>query len=385
VAKFLIVAWDAAGGLMPALGLARRLGERGHDVRLLASPSIHRRWGQHSWRFRAFQETPDYDITAPKDMSTEVPVLSRNLWFNPAVGRDLQAELDQERADVVVVDCMLWAGLSAAVGSGMPIAAVFHQPYSGFIAREGMFVQPLNLARAAMGIEPVESLGDLYGQCDLCIVTVPRELEAEHVAFPPAIRWVGPVLESPGLATDVSPLPDLRGERFVLISFGTGYQAQLSVLQRLVDAAGEIPRRFLVTTGPAVAPSAVKLPANVTAVSYIPHDLLLLEAELVITHAGLGTVMAALRHGLPLLCVPLGRDQFRNANWVQSKGVGLTLPADADVSMIGGAIEGLLAPDAAERKAAKGMARVFERYGGADDAADACENLVPALSTARHR
>jgi UDP:flavonoid glycosyltransferase YjiC (YdhE family) len=57
VGRFLIVAWDAAGGLMPALGLARRLGERGHPVRLLASPSI-RRWGQHGWRFRAFQETP---------------------------------------------------------------------------------------------------------------------------------------------------------------------------------------------------------------------------------------------------------------------------------------------------------------------------------------
>ncbi len=62
---------------------------------------------------------------------------------------------------------------------------------------------------------------------------------------------------------------------------------------------------------------------------------------------------------------------------VQSKGVGLTLPADADVSMIGGAIEGLLAPDAAERTAAKGMARIFEGYGGADAAVDALENLVP--------
>jgi hypothetical protein len=73
-------------------------------------------------------------------MSTEVPVVSRDLWFNTAVGRDLQAELDQERADVVVVDCMLWAGLSVAVTSGVPIATLFHEPYSGFIAREGIGV-----------------------------------------------------------------------------------------------------------------------------------------------------------------------------------------------------------------------------------------------------
>jgi hypothetical protein len=43
-------------------------------------------------------------MTAAKHMSTEVPVDPRNLWFNPAVGRDLRAELDQERADVVAVD-----------------------------------------------------------------------------------------------------------------------------------------------------------------------------------------------------------------------------------------------------------------------------------------
>lgn len=100
------------------------------------------------------------------------------------------------------------------------------------------------------------------------------------------------------------------------------------------------------------------------------------EAELVITHAGLGTVMAALRHGIPLLCLPLGRDQFGNASWVQSKGVGRTLPADADVGVIIAAVESLLAPEAAERMAARDMARIFEGYGGADTAADALEELA---------
>jgi len=75
---------------MPFLALATRLSERGHDVRLLANPSIDRRYPRQAWRFRPFAETPDYDVTAPKDMSTEFPVNSRNLWFNPAVARDLK-------------------------------------------------------------------------------------------------------------------------------------------------------------------------------------------------------------------------------------------------------------------------------------------------------
>src|SRR5690242_4644889 len=98
MAGFVLTAWDAAGGLLPFLGLARRLGERGHDVRLLGNPSIGRRYQSQGWRFRPFAETPDYDVTAPKDMSTEFPVNSRNLWFNPAVARDLGAELAREPA-----------------------------------------------------------------------------------------------------------------------------------------------------------------------------------------------------------------------------------------------------------------------------------------------
>lgn len=364
------------------LGLAQRLSERGHDVRLLASPSIDRRYGRHGWRFRAFRETPDYDAAAAKDVSTEVQVNSRNLWFNPAVGRDMTAELAAEPADLVLVDCMLRAGLSAAVASKVPTATLFHQPYSTFIARAGKLLPQLNVARAEMGMELLDSLDELYRQCDLCIVAAPRELEAEPVDFPAGVRWVGPILGGPAPAADIAALPELGGERFVLISLGTGYQAQVPILQRLVDAGAGVPRRFLVTTGPAIPPSAIEVHPNVTVAGFIPHELLLPQAELVITHAGLGTVMAALRHGLPLLCVPLGRDQFVNAEWVQSRGVGRKLSGDCDISMIAAAIKDLLASDAAERAEAKMLVQVFEDCSGADGAADALEDLLMARSSA---
>jgi len=383
MAGFVLTAWDAAGGLMPFLGLARRLGERGHDVRLLANPSIGRRYQSQGWRFRAFRETPDYDATAPKDMSTELPANSRNLWFNPAVARDLGAELAEEPADAVVVDCMLWAGLSGTVASGTPTAAFFHQPYSAYLARDAMLVPPLNAARARMGLAALDSVAELYRQCELCIVAVPREIESEKFDFPPSVRWVGPILYEPALAAAPAELPELDGERFVLISLGTGYQAQLPVLQRLADAAAAIARRVVITTGPAVAPSDLRLPPNVSAVAYAPHDLLLSRADLVITHAGLGTVMASLRHGLPLLCVPLGRDQFANADWVVSRRVGRSVGADADVAAIRAAIKDLLADDAGERTTARSLAHVFDGNGGADAAVDQLERLVAAASSVK--
>src|SRR5690242_2877682 len=117
---------------MPTLGLARRLVERGHDARLLGSASIGDRYPSLGWRFRPFQEAPDYDATTPLDVSEELPLKIRTLWCYPAVGRDLRVELAREAADALVVDMMLLGGLSAAIASAIPTIALFHQAYSAF-------------------------------------------------------------------------------------------------------------------------------------------------------------------------------------------------------------------------------------------------------------
>ena len=59
---------------------------------------------------------------------------------------------------------------------------------------------------------------------------------------------------------------------------------------------------------------------------FVPHGEVLPHASLVVTHAGMGTVMSALSHGVPLLCLPLGRDQFFNAAMVERLGAGRALP-----------------------------------------------------------
>ena len=67
----------------------------------------------------------------------------------------------------------------------------------------------------------------------------------------------------------------------------------------------------------------LRLPPNATRTGYVRHGAVLPHADLVIDHAGLGTVLAALAHGLPQLCVPLGRDQPANAAAVSRTGAGV--------------------------------------------------------------
>ncbi len=131
----------------------------------------------------------------------------------------------------------------------------------------------------------------------------------------------------------------------MLVSLSTAEQGQLELLQTMADAVAGLPVRAIITTGAAVEPassSAITAGANTQVVQYRPHSEILPTASLVITHAGLGTVMASLGRGVPLVCVPMGRDQFFNADRVAALGAGLMLPPDADAAAIADAASTVL-------------------------------------------
>jgi len=73
-----------------------------------------------------------------------------------------------------------------------------------------------------------------------------------------------------------------------------------------------------------------------------PHDAVMKEVSLVVTHGGHGTVSRALWHGLPLLVMPMGRDQDDIAVRVEARGAGLSLPPTASEMEIAGALNQLI-------------------------------------------
>jgi MGT family glycosyltransferase len=134
-------------------------------------------------------------------------------------------------------------------------------------------------------------------------------------------------------------------EPLVLVSLGTTPMDEEPVLERVLEALGRLPVRGLLTAGAHLAPSSFDAPADVLVTGYVPHASVLPVTDLVVTHAGLGTVTAALAFGVPLLCLPLGRDQFQNADRVVELGVGESLSSGADPSHIADAITRLLGDD----------------------------------------
>ena len=102
--------------------------------------------------------------------------------------------------------------------------------------------------------------------------------------------------------------------------------------------AATMPVRGLVTTGPSIPAASIDAPKNVTVVDRAPHSEVLRHAAAMVTHAGHGTVIKALAAGVPVVAVPLGRDQLDNAARVAHHGVGLRLKPKASPDAIAGGV-----------------------------------------------
>jgi MGT family glycosyltransferase len=160
-----------------------------------------------------------------------------------------------------------------------------------------------------------------------------------------------------------------------MVSLSTTYQAQEDLLARICTALATRPVQGLVATGGRVDPASLGDAAHVRCFDWLPHAELLPETDVVVTHGGLGTCAGALSHGVPLVCVPLGRDQELNGARVAAVGAGVALPADADAEQIGAAIDEVLG-DPAYAEAARRVAAESTAAGGPAAAVTDLESLL---------
>jgi UDP:flavonoid glycosyltransferase YjiC (YdhE family) len=157
-------------------------------------------------------------------------------------------------------------------------------------------------------------------------------------------------------------LPDLGDNPIVLVAFSTTFQGQDKALATIIEAARHLPLHAIVTLGNAMEEWHLPSSPNVTIVQGACHDAILKNATATITHGGHGTTMRSLRHGVPLLILPMGRDQNDNAARVEYHGAGLRLPVTASAPDIAQALHRLIAEPGFATNARK-IARVLATEG----------------------
>ncbi len=271
--------------------------------------------------------------------------------FAESIGTTLTAEIERTKPDLPLIDAILSTALAAARSSGVPTVVL------GSTLHTFMQLTP-------MGAQ-AESL-------DLVMTFTDRAFEL-GADLPANVVHVGPL--RPRESRVARWARRRPGRPLVVVSLSTGYQAQADLLQRLCDALGGLDIEALVTTGRAVEPADLTAAENTTAVRYVAHEAVLPQADLLITHAGHGTVIAGATFGVPLLCLPMGRDQPMVAQSVAALGLGVVLEPDASVTEIRAAIGDMLADEAM-----KDRARAYANQAAAERrdqrAVELVENLL---------
>jgi MGT family glycosyltransferase len=348
--------------------LVRGLVARGHNVAILGQPA-------QAEAARALGATfaplglPDWP---PGKSIAEDRDLFLSLFFGPAVGEAVLESIARHTPDVLVVDCYLTAGLAAAERAQLPAAALVHTLYHAFVRRivgqrwrEAL--PTINAMRVRFDLPPAESPMALLEPMQAVFVACPQEFDTAMPDLPANVRYVGAIRDASPAAERASPWGRTEGPPRVLVALSTTYQHQEDVLRRVATALAALPVQAIMTVGTVIDPGAIEPAPNVALHRYLPHAALLPGCALVVTHVGFGTVMAALAHGVPLLCLPMGRDQHDNAARVAACGAGMVLSADAGVDEMRHAMHELLTqPD--YQDAARHMAVMIARQDGRETA-----------------
>jgi len=374
---FLFVVWDGGGNVPPALSLGHRLAGRGHRVRVLAPPTLESRIRALGLEHRPFLIGTSPDPGPGRSLDDLPPELLGELFFGLPAGKDVAAEIERDRPDVLVVDVMLVSALAAAEASGVPTVALVHTLYSFLDGFDGMVSGALGLvnpARAELGVAPLDpAAGSLVSQlldrCALVLAATASALDRPTRPVGPNVRFIG-LQPDPPIA-DGPPLELPSGGPLVLVSLSTTYQHQESVLGAILGALGGLPVEAVVTLGLELdADQLPSPPPNCILRRWVPHAALLPEARVVVTHAGHGTVIAALTQGVPLVCIPMGRDQGGNAERVAADGCGVVLAATAGPDEVADAIREVLTDSAYRDAAGRMAAAIRDELAGSDPVAE---------------
>jgi MGT family glycosyltransferase len=109
----------------------------------------------------------------------------------------------------------------------------------------------------------------------------------------------------------------------VVVSMSSSQMRQRDTLQTILDGLGRLDLDVIASTARMVACDELDVPPNCHLHDWLPQPEVFAGSAAVVTHAGHGTVMAALAAGAPLVCVPLGRDQPSTAARLASLGAGV--------------------------------------------------------------
>jgi UDP:flavonoid glycosyltransferase YjiC (YdhE family) len=341
--RLLLGAFGDPGHAFPTIALGRALAARGHDVTL----QTWSRWREpveaDGIRFAA---APEYHV---------FPTLERPMTPYQAVVRatgETRALVADLRPDAVVADILTLAPALAGELERVPVATLIphvdprgapgfppfsigaRRPRSAagrrlWSAADRVTARGLELGRAELnetrvrlGLPP---LAHVHGGISrsLCLVATFPQLEYPR----PARRGthvVGPLLWELAFDEDVEPPPGAGP--LVLVAPSTSQDREHRLLRAALAGLADLPVRVLAVRNRRALGAPIDVPANARLFEWASYARVMPRCDVVVCHAGHGTVARALTSACVVVAVPAAGDMNETAARVDWAGCGVRVP-----------------------------------------------------------
>jgi UDP:flavonoid glycosyltransferase YjiC (YdhE family) len=350
--RIMLGAFGDPGHAFPMIALARSLVARGHDVTL----QTWTRWQAHvEAEGIAFAPAPEYTV---------FPQGPEPLAFYDAVvhaARDTLPLVRELRPDVAVADILTLAPALAAERERVPVTTLIPHvhphtmpdfPIYSLGARlprtaAGRALWPraqapvrrglergrieLNHTRRQLGLAPLDHVhGGISRQLTLLATFPQLEYPRPSGGWDPNTHVVGPLMWEPPAGDVEMPSGGPRGvgrhAPLVLIAPSTAQDPQHTLLHAALTGLADAPVRVLATYNRRLPPRPLPVPENARVVDWVSYSRTMPLCDLVICHAGHGTLVRALSCGCPVVACPAVGDMNENAARLDWAGAGVRVP-----------------------------------------------------------
>jgi MGT family glycosyltransferase len=206
------------------------------------------------------------------------------------------------------------------------------------------------------------------------IAQLPESLEFDVPGRPAVLHYTGPFVDAGQRPPVEFPWEWLDGRPVIYASLGTMQNGSETIFRTIAEACTGLNAQLVISLGGGLEPERLgALAGDPIVVRYAPQLELVKGAAVVITHAGLNTVLESLSEGVPLVALPLGNDQPGVAARVKARGAGLVIPQQKlTAKKLRAAVRSVLENEK-YRDAAQWLKNAFRKADGLNRAADVIE------------
>ncbi len=415
MARIGAICFPGTGHLNPFAALALALQNRGHEVVFFGIADVESRIRAAGFEFHLIGSR-DYPPGTLRKLDERLSELRGLAVFrftverikNTAVMvlRDAPEAIRRARIDAMIIDQADLAG-SVADHLGLPFASIsvfppfiqdnrvppfcFNWPArydligrlrNAFgIRLLSSFAIPIyravNRQREAWGLPRFKREEDALSSL-LQVTQLPRAIEFDGCPQPAALHYTGHFRFDKKRPPVEFPWDQLDGRPLIYASLGTLQNGSREAFHIIAKGCSSLDVQLVISLGGGFNVEDFKnLPGQPIVVEFAPQLELLKRASVVITHAGLNTVLESIAEGKPMVAIPIGNDQPGVAARLAAKSAGIVLSRR---TLTPGRVERAVRTILEDHKYTRAVEALRESIGQMDGAAAAARLIEEKLA-----